>query len=193
MNLLKREVGGNLRVSLFLYGAHLYRYRVEDDPPVGRWAWQVGAEEALDHLDDLADLSRFPDGNPNGAMVEDMLTHVQQALVGVEHFERTALLTVGSRPPHPASVHPSEVLPCPRGHDWAEEMTRLERRRISFAAIYDRPASGGRGAREAWRRLGGGRPFWLSFVDAADVCRRLRLMPDDAHRAPLPFVVTDRR
>ncbi|GGV00446.1 hypothetical protein GCM10010182_17120 [Actinomadura cremea] len=190
VGLLSAELGELLRVSLIFYGAHLYQYRPEEDPPVSRRVWRANPSFALRRLDDLAATPPLPSGNPEGAMVEDMLVLVQRSLRGVRTPERTALLTVGKRAPHPPEVHPSETLPCPDGHDWALLMDELESRDVVFAAIRDHHARRSRNEDMAWHRLAGnGKPFHLDVVDVAAVGRRLGLVPSDAQRVPFPIVV----
>ncbi|MFD0899797.1 SAV_2336 N-terminal domain-related protein [Actinomadura sediminis] len=190
VGLLAAELGELLRVSLLLYGAHLYRYRPEDDPPVARRVWRANPSYALRCLDGLAATPPLPSGNPEGAMVEDMLFLVQRSLRGVRRPERTALLTVGKRAPHPPEVHPSETLPCPDGHDWTVLMDELHVGGVTFAAIRDHSARRHRTDDMTWVRLAGdAKPFRLDAVDPAAVGRRLGLVPTDAQRVPLPIVV----
>ncbi|NDU76498.1 hypothetical protein GWI34_28315 [Actinomadura sp. DSM 109109] len=186
--LLGWEVPAGLRVSVVLYGRHDFRDRLgrlDRAPEVP--AWEAGADTARAALAAAMERPPLPATYPHAAMVEDALAIVDERLPS-RPGGRTALLTVGDLPPHPARVAASEVLPCPNRRDWRDVLRRLEERRgLSMAAICDDPA---RRPATPWGRLGGGSPpVPLDVVDVQRLAIALRLVPPLDARLPLPLVI----
>ncbi|MEU8303553.1 SAV_2336 N-terminal domain-related protein [Actinomadura sp. NPDC048955] len=186
--LLGWEVPAGLSVSLVAYGRHDYGDRLgRRDPVPDVLAWSADARTARAALSAATERAPLPVTYPDAAMVEDALAVVDERLPR-RPGGRTALLTVGDRPPHPARVTASEILPCPNRRDWTDLLRRLEAREgMTFAAICDDPA---RRPEAPWRRLGGGAPpVPLDVVDAQRLAIDLRLVPPMAARLPLPLVI----
>ncbi|QFG24586.1 hypothetical protein [Actinomadura sp. WMMB 499] len=174
--------GAGLTVSLVGYGPHAF---VRRPPPAVRViAERRSPEDVQRALDALRDREPGDPGYPRAAAVECALAEVERLLTAADPA-RPALLLIGDRPPHPAAVSPSEVLPCPAAADWERALGNL-RRRPGFAcgAVTDRPA---RRAAPFWTRLAGDA---LAGQDAVDVPRlgaRLGLGPAEPRHVPFPF------
>lgn len=186
--LLGWEVPERLRVSLVVYGRHDYRDRLGrlDRLPV-TLAWEDDAGTARAALGAAVERTPLPVTYPDAAMVEDALAIVDERLPR-RPGGRTALVTVGDRPPHPARVTASEILPCPNRRDWQNTLRKLRARPgMTVAAICDDPA---RRPEAPWRDLGGGvPPVPLDVVDVQRLAIDLRLVPPMAGRLPFPLVI----
>ncbi|MCT9931457.1 hypothetical protein N5079_14650 [Planotetraspora sp. A-T 1434] len=181
---LSSELPDRLDVSLVAYGAHSYDAR-DPDPPIDVAAWTASPVRALESLRRLEDAGADARGYPDAARLEDMLAEVDRRL-GSAATGRTALLTVGERPPHPPRVE-SEILPCPARHDWSQLLRRLENRPgMTLGAICDRP---GERAGRAWSRLGGGAPAHLEAVDVRTLAARMGLRRPPDQLIPFPLTV----
>ncbi|MEV8639096.1 AAA family ATPase [Streptosporangium sp. NPDC051023] len=184
LTILAEGTLGQIEVSLIVYGGHSYS-RHTPDAPVDVVAWRVLPESALRSLGELVHRKPLESGIPDAAQVEDMLAAVVQRLRAAD-TERTVLLTVGDRPPHPPRVHASHTLPCPRRHDWEALLGELGRRPgLTLGAICDRPVEQ---ADPVWFRLGGGRAF--AHLEDMDVRQFLAGLGLDvsAQRIPFPIV-----
>ncbi|MEV7907662.1 hypothetical protein [Streptomyces anulatus] len=183
------ELDDRLRVSLVAYGAHSFQRKVPEEP-IDVAGWQVSAERAQHSLERIEERVRergaVYQGYTGAAMVEDMLAEVARRLPPASQG-RTALLTVGDRPPHPPRAHASEILPCPRRVDWEQQVRRLEEYPgLVFGAICDQPA--GR-ADPVWSRLGrGGLARLDDAMDVRELGADLGLMASRAQRIPFPLV-----
>ncbi|MFD0899800.1 hypothetical protein [Actinomadura sediminis] len=174
--------GAGLAVSLVAYGPHAFVRR--PPPAVKVLADRRSPEDVQVVLDALRERDPGDVGYPRAAAVECALAEAERLLTAADPA-RPALLVIGDRPPHPAAVSPSEVLPCPTAADWEGTLRGL-RRRSGFAcgAVTDRPA---RRADPFWTRLAGD---GLAGQDAVDVPRlgaRLGLGPAEPRRVPFPF------
>ncbi|MET8867378.1 hypothetical protein ABZW11_30915 [Nonomuraea sp. NPDC004580] len=180
---------GTLRVGLLAYGGHRFdRHGVIVTDRQGRREdvivtdWLASPQEALASLGWLgaADL-----GYPRAAQIEDMLATVVHRLDAARRPQRTTLLVIGDRPPHPPALN-REVAPCPRGHDWQRLLSDLERRpHVTLAAVRDQPGSPG-GA--AWARLGATALKPLDTVDPHALGVQLGLIAPTLRRLPVPLV-----
>ncbi|MEV8635348.1 hypothetical protein AB0395_27195 [Streptosporangium sp. NPDC051023] len=178
-----------LQVSLIAYGTHSYQRNVPEEP-VDVAGWQVSTEHARHSLERLEERVRQREAEDRGyadaAMVEDMLAEVARRLPSSSQG-RTALLTVGDRPPHPPRVHRSHILPCPRRFDWEQEVRRLEQHPdLVFGAICDRPP--GR-ADPVWSRLGrAGLVHLDGAVDVHGLGADLGLTASQVQPIPFPLL-----
>lgn len=162
---------GQLAVSVIGYGAHRFDRRRPQQGVIVT-DWMAPAVKALRSVGWLgaADL-----GYPNAAQIEDMLAEVTRRLIpGPAEPPPTALLVVGTRPPHPARVSDG-LLPCPFGYDWQRRLDVLTGLpHVRVAAIRDDLAAAGSAA---WAQLG---VTTLLALDSVD---------EDALGAALGFVV----
>jgi hypothetical protein len=159
--------GGQLSVSLISYGPHAFDYE-EHEEPAAVLAWATSGDRALTVLRGLRGRTPPEDEYPRAAQLECALAEVVGRLTGRDG--RPVLVTVGSRPPHPARVDiQTEILPCPGRRSWRgslEELCALPD--IRFGALCDQGAGG-----EIWKRLGREAREPLSVVEvsrfAADI------------------------
>jgi hypothetical protein len=175
---------GGLRVSVLSFGPHAFE-RNALHGPVDFLCWNDAPETALDRLPSLAALGALTGGYPHAAQIECALTRVADRLDEGFPGVRTALVTIGGRPPFPARTDPSEILPCPGRNDWAAALARLRGDHgVAMAAICDTlPASD-----RIWHELGGGSPAPLDTVSPQQLCRSLGLAPSVVQCVPFPFV-----
>ncbi|MEU0520367.1 hypothetical protein [Streptosporangium sp. NPDC006007] len=181
-------VESRLRVSLVAYGVHSYQRGVPE-APVDVAGWQISAEQARYSLEDLEERLKkrgtLSQGYAGAAMVEDMLAEVVSRLSD-GGGERTVLLTVGDRPPHPPRADPSEILPCPHRIDWVQQVRRLERYPgLAFGAICDRPPER---VDPVWSQLGRGGLAQLDAVDVQGLGAALGLAVPRVQRIPFPLI-----
>ncbi len=181
INAVSAELAERARVSLVVYGSHSYDKGVPDRP-VEVLSWMEPPASALRTLADLEERPFADDGFPGAAQLEDMLAMVADRLAHARASGRTVLLTLGGLPPHPPSVHRSEILPCPYRRDWEQEVRRLKGSRVKLGAICDRPVG------EVWHRLGGGAPADLNAVDVRRLCVDLGLVVPPGGRIPFPLL-----
>ncbi|MEV4562859.1 hypothetical protein AB0K12_03715 [Nonomuraea sp. NPDC049419] len=162
--------------SVISYGTHVFgeRHPTHVPPRVALWAGSAAqARLALDSL------RPTPPTYPNAAQVEDVLAELRGLLP--QDRARTALLTIGARPPHPRRVGRDRVPPCPHRHDWQALLQELERRHgTRFAAICD-------AASPAWERLGSAALYQVDAVDVEELAARLDLTSAGGSLT-LPFV-----
>jgi hypothetical protein len=156
---MSNRLPGLLRASLLTYAAHSFDPKVKE-VPIQVPAWQADPGRVLDALAGL-DRTGSRRGYPDGAQLEDMLAEVLKRL-GAERDERTALLIIGGRSPHPPAAR-SHILPCPSEHDWEALLHRFERRqKARIGVICDYPPDQ---AGPTWSRLG---RTALAHLDAVD-------------------------
>ncbi|MFV2171652.1 hypothetical protein [Actinomadura sp. LOL_011] len=169
-------------VSLVAYGPHAFVRR--PPPAVKVIADRRSPEDAQRVLDALRDREPGDPGYPRAAAVECALAEVERLLTAAD-TARPALLVIGDRPPHPASVHPSEVLPCPAAADWERALRGLQRRPgFVCGAVTDRPA---RRADPFWTHLAGDALAGQDAVDVPGLGARLGLGPAEPRHVPFPF------
>jgi hypothetical protein len=170
-------------VSVIGYGTHVFGNRHADtsSPRVPLWA-----APAADALHALESLQPVPPTYLGGAQVEDMLAEVSMRLTPRNDTVRTALLTVGARPPHPPRADPSRVLPCPGRYDWEALLQTLERNHgVRLGAICDMETGH---APAAWHRLGSAVLRRVSAVDAEELAVRLGVLQAPSSPLPLPLI-----
>ncbi|NDU75238.1 hypothetical protein GWI34_21805 [Actinomadura sp. DSM 109109] len=182
-----------LAVSLIVYGSHSYERRPRGTP-VDVPVWAATPDRALSALDELAARPPAPGGHPRAAPVECVLAEVE-ARLGARgraaapgardaEQERTALLLVGDRPPHPPWPTPG-LLPCPAGVDWEEALARLRSRpHVRVGALCDRPSAL---SHPAWARIAGPSPDGTGSGGLSGLVTRLGLGPDEGYRVPFPI------
>ncbi|WP_326643792.1 hypothetical protein OG884_08335 [Streptosporangium sp. NBC_01755] len=174
---------GHLQVSLVTYGAHSYDRRVPEGK-VEVVDWLVSPGHALTSLTRLEERDPAPEGHPHGAQLEDMLAVVAGRIAAGE-AERTVLLTVGDRSPHPARVN-GRILPCPHRHDWRALLHRLEQYPgMAFGAICDRDVGK---ADPVWSRLGATALTWLDALDIREFGAELGLAAPPDQSIPFPLI-----
>jgi hypothetical protein len=173
-----------LLVSLVAYGSHPLDGRAPG-PPVQVCAWQSAPDGALRALKALEQQPAGAHGAPHAAQLEDMLAEVADRLHGPGR-ERTVLLTVGLRRPHPPRTDPSKILPCPHRHDWDQRLRTLEEiPDMSLVMIRDRPAEP---AEPIWRRLGRDGLLADTSADIRTLSSAIGLAVPPAPSIPFPLI-----
>jgi hypothetical protein len=166
-----------LAVSLVTYGPHAFDHR-EHDEPASVLAWGVCTDQALDTLRQVRKRKPPEDEYPWAAQLECALDAVAARLTVDDG--RPVVVTVGSRPPHPARMDiRTEILPCPKRNNWRWPLGRLKAMPgIAFGALRDEGKS-----EVLWAQLSRDARQPLDVVDvagfAADVglCPTLRYVP----------------
>ncbi|MEU9889531.1 hypothetical protein [Sphaerisporangium sp. NPDC051011] len=177
---------GRTVVSLIAYASHVFQRGVPDQP-VAVPCWRSSPRRAQEVLLRLEERHvRPPEAGTHdyayAAQVEDMLAEVTHRL-GDDGRERTALLTVGDRPPHPPRANASEILPCPRRLGWEALLDGLENR-LALGAICDQPPER---AHPVWSRLGATALAHLDAMDVDEFGASLGLVASQVQRVPFPF------
>ncbi|MEV0380508.1 hypothetical protein [Nonomuraea sp. NPDC050643] len=171
-----------LQVSVVGYGTHVFGTRHADRtrPTVAVWSGSTAqARAALESLRPTAPTY------PKAAQLEDLLAEVRDMLLPQPGGTRTALLTIGARPPHPPRGGLDRVPPCPARHDWLALLRDLEQRHdLRSAAICDSPPVS---PSSPWHRLGSAALFQVDAVNAEELVVRLGLVASSAALS-LPFV-----
>jgi hypothetical protein len=184
---------GGLRVAVLGYGDHVFD-GVHEGKRVVKGAWLADPAEALTAVGRLRPAERhYPDAAP----VEDMLAVIVPRLErrtrsadgrrpdGGEP-RRAALLTVGSRGPHPAQTGESSILPCPRRLDFHRLVARLDRvPDLARIAVVDHPPRARDGA---WQRLGGTALRTFPDADPRSLGVDLGVLAPHVQRLPFPLV-----
>ncbi|MEU0566237.1 hypothetical protein ABZ297_12690 [Nonomuraea sp. NPDC005983] len=172
-----------LQVSVVGYGTHVFGTRHADRtrPALAAWsASTAGARAALESLRPTTPTY------PNAAQLEDVLAEVSSRLHAQPGSTRTALLTIGARPPHPPRSGLDRVPPCPARYDWLELLRELEQRHgLRSAAICDSPPTA---PSSPWHRLGSAALFQVDAVNAEELAIRLGLVTTSSVVLSLPFV-----
>lgn len=179
--------------SLLTYGAHPHNLRVDDDP-VAVLAWADRHQPVLAHLSALrGQADTRLDHYTRAANIECMLGQAASLLQDSRDRtgrrpsgERPVLVTIGSRDPFPAWRDPvTEILPCPRHHEWRDFLGRLKQNHpeMTFGAI-----CGGDPGAEAWRLLGADAIADLIVLDAQQFAVDLRLLRPAGEHVPFPLV-----
>ncbi|ROO83338.1 hypothetical protein EDD29_0838 [Actinocorallia herbida] len=167
-----------MRLSLLAYGPHAFQ-RAADDSVPELLCWAEPVPVFLDRLTDLANRPAATEGYPLAARLECALALVAARLE--DGAEETALLAVGSRPAFPPRVHPSQILPCPKRHDWQRLAADLRRRGVRIAAVRD-----GHDAADFWRTFAPDALFDAAARDQDGVAEALRLPgPGEEYAFPL--------
>ena len=188
INVITTAEGGGrpLKVSVVAYGPHSVERAVREEP-VAVLAWATSADRAIGALRGLMGRTAQEHEYTRAAQLECALRVIVDNLAGSEG--RLALVTAGSRPPHPPRVdRHTEILPCPHGVSWESELDRLLKtaRGVTLGALCDRDARG-----EIWRELGHDAIAQLDAVDSADFTERLGLR-ESAQAVPFPLFVEQR-
>jgi hypothetical protein len=187
------QVGAWASFSLLAYGAHPHNLRIDDDPV-------TVLVRAGRHRPVLAQLSVLrgragaqPDHYSRAASIECMLGQTADLLRDRRDHtgrqppdERPVLVTIGSRDPFPAWRDPvTEVLPCPRHHDWRDLLRSLrhDHPQLAFGAI-----CGGNRAAAPWRLLGANAIADLIVLDAWQFAVDLRLLRPPGEHVPFPLI-----
>jgi hypothetical protein len=183
--LIRRAADGaddQLRVSLLCYGPHPVPDR-EADARVRTLAWTVTAEDGLDELASLAEQGATPLGYWRAAQLECLLTELAGRVSDTDG--RPVLVTIGSRLAFPPRTdRESEIIPCPRKHDWDTALRQLERHPdMGFGAIRDHGW-----AEEIWARLGATVFARLNTVDVRRFAADLGLLAM-VQTLPLPLML----
>jgi hypothetical protein len=187
------QAGSRASFSLLAYGAHPHNLRVDDDP-VTVLAWADRHQPVLAQLSLLrGQAGTQPDHYSRAANIECMLGRVT-GLLGDGHDgagqqtpgERQVLVTIGSRGPFPAWRDAvTEILPCPRHHDWRDLLRSLrhDHPQLAFGAI-----CGGDRDAAAWRLLGSDAIADLVVLDAWQFGVDLRLLRPVGEHVPFPLI-----
>ncbi|MEU8143205.1 hypothetical protein [Nonomuraea sp. NPDC048901] len=172
----------HLQVSVAGYGTHVFGTRHADRtrPALAVWSGSTAqARAALESLQPTAPTY------PNAAQLEDLLAEVRDRLLPQPGNTRTALLTIGARPPHPPRSGLDRVPACPARHDWLALLRDMEQRHdLRSAAICDSPPAS---PSSPWHRLGSAALFQVDAVNAEELVIRLGLVGSSAALS-LPFV-----
>jgi len=146
------ESAGQARFSVISYGPHAIG-RLYPEVERAKLAWADSREAAERALDRLYEHGGTQAGYTRAAQIECVLADLHEMLDTWD--ERHVLVTIGSRPAHPARVDPSsEIIPCRRRRDWRRAIDVLERDfpSIAFGAINESEQAGRR--EPMWRELG---------------------------------------
>jgi hypothetical protein len=185
------DTGGRpLKTSVVAYGPHAVEPTATEEPAT-TLAWAKTPDQAIRELRGL--LSRSPQEHeyPRAAQLECALHEIAAKLTpGDKRTElvtvrRTALVTAGSRPPHPPAVDlRTEIIPCRLRLNWRSELHELTRRAagLRFGALCDTDAIG-----EIWRHLGQDAIGEVKAVEAAAFVERLGLR-EPSHAIPFPLI-----
>jgi hypothetical protein len=137
---------------------------------------------------------------PRAAQIECMLAEVTRRLQGPDAAAagRPALVTIGDRPAFPHKIDRiSEILPCPRRHDWRTFLRRLaeDHDGMAFGAIRDSPDDPDGpfedAADDVWRLLGTDMSASLSAFDPHAFAVGLGLVPAALQYLPFPLAIPD--
>ncbi|MEU8380317.1 hypothetical protein [Streptosporangium sp. NPDC048865] len=179
----RRPSTQRLEVSVIGYGTHVFGTRHADTSSPRTFLWSAPAADALHALESLQPV---PPTYLGGAQVEDMLAEVSMRLTPRNDRVRTALLTVGARPPHPPRADASRVLPCPGRYGWDELLQALEHDHgVRLGAICDMEIGD---APPAWHRLGSDVLRRVSAVDAEEFAVRLGVLQSSSSPLSLPLI-----
>ena len=191
---------GPVTFSLLTYAAHTHN-RMTGDEAVNVIAWAESNPGILARR--LRALrARVPSHvhAPRAAQIECMLAEVTRRLQGPDAAAagRPALVTIGDRPAFPHKIdRVSEILPCPRRHDWRTFLRRLaeDHGGMAFGAIrdnaddpddlYEDPAD------EVWRILGTDMSASLRAFDPHAFAVGLGLVPPALQYLPFPLAIPD--
>jgi hypothetical protein len=172
------------RFAVVGYGDH--RGDVNDVTRV--WPFAAGD----DVLRVLPELAAETLRDPYHAPVEDALAAASDRRLGWRAAPtRRALVTVGSRPPHPPSQSESH---CPRGLAWRNLKSRFTEHQVQMVTVWDPPPWSDRDvrvareARQTWAALGRS----VARVDAQAVVAATGGIPGVDDRAPLLFPIVPR-
>ncbi|WP_327589805.1 hypothetical protein OHA25_24365 [Nonomuraea sp. NBC_00507] len=172
-----------LQVSVVGYGTHVFGARHADRTRPAMAVWSASAAQARTALESLQPTAP---AYPNAAQLEDVLAEVSARLLPQPVNTRTALLTIGARPPHPPRAGLDRVPPCPARYDWLALLREMEQRHdLRSAVICDSPPAT---ASSAWHRLGSAALFQVDAVNAEELALRLGLVTSPAAVLALPFV-----
>ncbi|MFF5211138.1 hypothetical protein [Streptosporangium sp. NPDC000396] len=172
-----------LQVSVVGYGTHVFGTRHTDRTQPTLAVWSASAAEARAALESLQPTAPT---YPNGAQLEDVLAEVSTRLLPQPVNTRTALLTIGARPPHPPRSGLDRVPPCPARYDWLTLLREMEQRHdLRSAVICDNPPTA---PSSPWHRLGSAALFQVDAVNVEELMIRLGLVTPPAAALSLPFV-----
>lgn len=170
-----------LNVSVVSYGPHSVEPTIKEEP-TARLTWSTSAGHAILALRRLRGRRPREHEYPRAAQLECALREIADNLTATR---RTALVTIGSRPPHPPAVDlRTEIIPCGRRVSWRSELDRLQRKApgLTFGALCDKGAIG-----EIWRYLGRDAIEEVEAVDALAFAERLGLR-DPVQAVPFPLI-----
>jgi hypothetical protein len=176
-----------LRIAVLGYSDHIFDSRLEGRRVVSG-AWLGAVPDALRAVGRLTAEERSYQA---AAPVEDMLAVVASRLGKVRTGRKTVLLTVGSRPPHPARVGMASVLPCPNGCNWDQLLARLERNPdLARIAVMDRPLT--RDTAAFWNRMGAASLRHMGDADPRQLGIDIGVLVPHVQRLPFPLFEQER-
>lgn len=201
---IQQAADGPVTFSLLTYAAHTHNRRAGDEA-VNVVAWAQSNPETLRRrLHALRDRVPSHVQYPRAAQLECMLAEVTRRLQGPDAAAaagRPALVTIGDRPAFPHKIdRVSEILPCPRRHDWRTFLRRLaeDHGGMAFGAIrdgaddpddpddlYEDPAD------EVWRLLGTDMSASLRAFHPHAFAVGLGLVPPALQYLPFPLAIPD--
>jgi hypothetical protein len=177
------DTGGRpLNVSVVAYGAHSVEPTIKEEP-VAVLAWSATTDRAIRALRGLRGRGPRQHEYPRAAQLECVLHEIADKLGAAEG--RTALVTIGARPPHPPAVDlRTEIIPCRRRLNWRSELDQLRKKasRLTFGALCDKGARG-----EIWRYLGRDAFEEVEALDATAFVERLGLR-EPMQAIPFPLI-----
>jgi len=177
---------GQVTVSVISYGSHAVDVGDQDDTPfVALWAGTVDGAIAV--IDRLARRGARPIRYTRAAQLECALAETAKRLD--DDLGRLALVTIGHRPPFPPKVDTSEIIPCPRRHDWHTALRRLsEHPGAKFGAIHDNDPDD-----QVWKQLGGHAHAELSTgaFNPRSFAAKLDLTTTGADSVPFPLILAE--
>jgi hypothetical protein len=177
------EVDGNVSVSVISYGSHAVDVGDHDDTPQVV-IWAATAEAATSAIERLGKHGASPMRYSRAAQLECALAEAVKRID--DDLGRLTLVTICRRPPFPPKVDTSEIIPCPKKHDWRIAIRRLsEHLGATFGAIHDnRPDD------PIWKQLGANASAELSTgaFDPRSFAAELGLTSPNAEVVPFPLI-----
>ena len=177
------DTGGRpLNVSVVSYGPHSVEPTLKEEP-TATLAWSTTTNRAILALRGLRGRSPREHEYPRAAQLECALHLIADKLTARQG--RTALVTIGSRPPHPPAVDlRTEIIPCGRRVNWRSELVQLQRKAsgLTFGALCDTGAVG-----DIWRYLGRDAIEEVEAVDAIAFVEQLGLR-EPVQAVPFPLI-----
>jgi hypothetical protein len=177
------------QVTLITYGGHLHHWHIRD-PEVAVVCRRSTPAEATAAIRELR--AEDPDlfGDPRASQLEDALAAVVREVEGTRDRPpaRTALLTLGDRPPHPPDAGSgSGLLACPHHYSWRSLVAHLRQYGVKLGAVHGPHARPGQTAAAVWEELSGGKAIPLEVVDPERLAGDLGLTVPQGKRVLFPL------
>ncbi len=181
IGLLADEDEGSSTVSIIAYGSHSVDVGEPDGVPQVV-VWGKSLEEGLAAIDRMERLGPAEASYGRAAQLECAL--VQAARQLDLRKGRPAIVAIGGRPPFPRGVESSEIIPCPKRHDWSQAIGQLRALPgATFGAIHDASIE-----HPAWKQLGADASAELGNFNDRAFASGLGLTRADLEYVPFPLI-----